>query len=229
MPRTNQTAPPANPPPDLVLGEEMIAPEHGEVHHVARNADQANHVAELIETYGYLTSMEGERDGPWTLDFECVLVPWLHEALQALEHDFGRLRHLLRGATFADAWDHFGPADRVVLRRIRSRYNQYFDEHPPDNVLFDLVLDEDDWRGRYGIESRPVSGGWYQLSFSAAMAPDAAVTAPLLMQPAGSSAFEEYGPFTLSRVRELPPYFLDVEPPVAESVLHALNSGDDKV
>lgn len=227
MPRTKQTAPSANPLPDPVLGEEIIAPEHAGVHHVARNAEQANHVEQLIETYGFLASMEGEADGPWTLDFECVLASWLHGALEALGDDFGRLRQLLQGATFADAWDSFAPAHRVVLRSIRSRYNAYFDGHPPDNVLFDVVVDADDWGQRYGVERPPESGGWYQLSFSPAAEAGAALTADLLLQPSGAAAFEDRGAYTLSRVRELPPFFLELEPPVAQPVLHALNSGDD--
>jgi hypothetical protein len=228
MSRTRQTAPPANPLPDPIFGDAIIAPEHVGVHHVARSAHQANHVEDLIEVYGFLTSMEGEPNGPWTLDFECVLAAWLQAALDDLGgYDLNRLSRLLQGASFADAWDHFSPADRVVLRSIRSRYNKYFDKEPPDNVLFDVVIDADDWGRRYGIQTRPVSGSWYQLFFSRALAADDPLTAPLLVQPGASLAFEERGDYTLSRACELPRFFVELKPPWAEPLLHALNSGDD--
>ncbi|MGH1341311.1 MAG: hypothetical protein ACRBN8_07160 [Nannocystales bacterium] len=211
-----------------MLGQAVIAPEHADAHHVARNAEQANHVEQLIETYGFLGSVEGEAHGPWTLDFECVLASWLHDALEALGDDFGRLRHLLQGATFADAWESFAPAHRVVLRAIRAGYNRYFDGHPPDNVLFDVVVDADDWVHRYGIERPPESGAWYHLSFSPAAGEGATLTAPLLLQRGAETEFEDRGAYTLSRIRELPPRFLELDPPVAQPVLHALNSGDDQ-
>ena len=214
--------------PDPLVGGPVIAPEHADAHHVARNADQANHVEVRFEAYGFLASIEGEADGPWTLDFECIAAQWCHETLQALGHDLERLRILLGGATYADAWDHFGPAQRVALKSIRSHYNRRFDAAPPDNYLFDVVLDADDWVRRLGIQDRPVSGGWYHLSFSPPHGPAARQTANLLRHTGGATEAEDLGLYTLSSVRQLPTYFVEQGELVAEPILHALNSGEDE-